>query len=61
MHQGEAKMTSNDGSESPNKDVPAKTVLNDSGAEVGASEKKAEAVRRDTGAIDADAAYDRSS
>lgn len=54
-------MTSNDGSESPNKDVPAKTVLNDSGAEVGASEKKAEAVRRDTGAIDADAAYDRSS
>jgi hypothetical protein len=54
-------MTIDEG-ERPDEKLPAKPVLNDDrGAEAGEAEKRAEAVRRDTGAIDADAAHDRSS
>ena len=45
----------------PEKELPAKPVLNDRPVEADDAEKRAEAVRKDTGAIDADAAHDRSS
>jgi hypothetical protein len=54
-------MTIEEGGESPEKELPAKPVLNDCAAQAGDAEKRADAVRRDTGAIDADAAHDRSS
>jgi hypothetical protein len=54
-------MINDEGGASPEKELPAKPVLNDRGSEAGDGEKRAEAVRRDTGAIDADAAHDRSS
>ena len=53
-------MTIDEGS-GPDGAVPAKPVLNDAPAEAGEAEKRADAVRRETGAIDADAAHDRSS
>ena len=54
-------MTNHEGGGSPAEKSPAKPVLNDRAAEAGDAEKHAAAVRRDTGAIDADAAHDRSS
>ena len=54
-------MTGDEGSGGPDEALPAKPVLNDRAAEAGEAEKRADAVRRDTGAIDADAAHDRSS
>ena len=54
-------MTNEDAEDLPGREVTAKPVLNDRAAEAGEAEKRAEAVRQDTGAIDADAAHDRSS
>ena len=51
----------NDQGDGPDKKPPAEPVLNDLAAGAGDDEKRAKAVRRDTGAIDADAAHDRSS
>jgi hypothetical protein len=54
-------MTNDEGAPRPGEELPAKPVLNDCAAQAGDAEKRADAVRRDTGAIDADAAHDRSS
>ena len=54
-------MTNDQGGGGTEETVPAKPVLNDRVAEAGDVDKHSEAVRRDTGAIDADAAHDRSS
>ena len=54
-------MTDDQGGQNPDKELPAKPVLNDRAVDASEAEKQAEAVRRDTGAIDADAAHDRSS
>lgn len=54
-------MTNEGAGDLPDKELPAKPVLNDRTAEAGDAERRAEAVRQDTGAIDADAAHDRSS
>jgi hypothetical protein len=54
-------MTNEEAGDHPDKELPAKPVLNGRAAEAGDAEKRAEAVRQDTGAIDADAAHDRSS
>jgi hypothetical protein len=55
-------MTKDQGSGNPDEELPAKPVLNnDSSGDGGDAESRAEAVRQDTGAIDADAAHERSS
>jgi hypothetical protein len=55
-------MSNDDHGGSPDDVSPAKPVLNDDrSAESGDGESRAKAVRQDTGAIDADAAHDRSS
>ena len=54
-------MTNEDAGDQPEKELPSKPVLNEGPAEAGEAENRAEAVRQDTRAIDADAAHDRSS